>query len=71
MSAEETSTNPTCPHVSGCALYPQFTMKSMLRLWQVSYCNGDFGSCVRYQRSGRNEPVPDNLLPNGKTLGSK
>jgi hypothetical protein len=71
MTVEENATRASCPNKTGCRLYPQFTLQSMLRLWQDSFCNGDFDSCERYQRSARLEPVPDNLLPNGKFLASK
>ena len=48
-----------------------FRMQSMLRIWQDRYCEGDFASCERYRRAEAKEEVPDNLLPNGKLLGSK
>ncbi len=57
-----------CPHLASCALYPLFTMKATLSVWQTNYCQGDYARCERYQRSCRGEKVPQNLLPNGKLL---
>jgi hypothetical protein len=67
----ERETLSKCPHATGCRLYPLFTMKTMLKVWQLTYCEGAFQSCKRFQQSARLEPVPDNLLPNGKILGAK
>lgn len=60
-----------CPNVESCRLYPLFGMKASLKIWQAMYCDGDHATCERFQRSRRSEPVPDNLLPNGKVLGAK
>ncbi|MDH5633851.1 MAG: ACT domain-containing protein [Gammaproteobacteria bacterium] len=58
----------SCSHASGCALYPQISLSSALKVWQVFYCEGDFSKCARFQASSRGEAVPANLLPNGKKL---
>jgi hypothetical protein len=59
-----------CPHVSGCALYPRFSLVALLRLWQVRYCQADYKKCARYQLSLAGKPVPLTLLPNGQHLGA-
>lgn len=58
----------SCSHISNCALYPQISLSSALKIWQVFYCEGDFSKCSRYQASVAGKPVPDTLLPNGKNL---
>jgi hypothetical protein len=60
-----------CSHIPTCELYPLFGQKSTLRVWQVRYCEGDYQRCARYTLAGQGQPVPTNLLPNGKTLGGK
>jgi hypothetical protein len=57
-----------CPHLSSCPLFPLFTMKASLSVWQVHYCKGQFESCSRLKLSKAGQRVPPNLLPNGKTL---
>lgn len=57
-----------CSHTSNCALYPQISLSSALKVWQVFYCEGDYSKCVRYQTSAEGKQVPDTLLPNGKNL---
>ena len=57
-----------CPHITGCALYPQFHLASNLALWQERYCHSDFESCDRYSRAERGERVSPLLLPNGTML---
>ena len=57
-----------CPHTIGCALYPLFSLKAVLKVWQTNYCEADFTTCERYQKSCEGGKVPDNLLPNGKLL---
>jgi hypothetical protein len=60
----------SCPHFSGCALYPRFKLAPLLRLWQVRYCEADHTRCARYQLSLAGKPVPLTLLPNGQHLGA-
>lgn len=57
-----------CSHAEGCELFPKFGLRSSLRVWTAFYCEGQFEKCERYLRSGRGEPVPPTLLPNGKEL---
>ncbi|MBK9518310.1 MAG: hypothetical protein IPO09_13360 [Anaeromyxobacter sp.] len=58
----------SCPRVSACPLFAQFTVKASLRLWQAYYCDGSFDRCERYQLAATAKPVPSNLLPNGRLL---
>lgn len=51
-----------------CALFPLFSKKAFLRVWQINYCEGEFTRCVRYQHSQEGVSVPSSLLPNGKHL---
>ena len=57
-----------CPHMIGCALYPVFKLKAALKVWQTNYCEADFTSCARFQKSCCGDQIPNNLLPNGKLL---
>ncbi len=57
-----------CPHSSTCALYTMFTRQTLLQIWKTAFCEGDFATCARYQRSACGSAVPINLLPNGKSL---
>ena len=59
-----------CPHSDNCGLYPLFSLRASLRTWQIRYCDGEYDTCIRYRMTERNEPVPQQLLPNGKSLPS-
>jgi hypothetical protein len=58
----------SCPHVFDCPLFAVFTMNSALTVWKTNYCSADYARCARFQLSGAGKSVPQNLLPNGKTL---
>ncbi len=58
----------SCPNLSSCPLYPLFTLKSSLGVWQTHYCNAKYDRCERYRLAQAGTRVPPNLLPNGKTL---
>ena len=62
------SDDKDCKHISGCAMYQLFTLSGTLAVWQNRYCKADYGNCVRYQREACGEPVPNNLMPNGRML---
>lgn len=49
-------------------MYQLFNLSGTLAVWQTNYCSADFERCERFRRSARGEPVPQNLLPNGKSL---
>ncbi|MFZ5472078.1 MAG: hypothetical protein ACOZIN_21825 [Myxococcota bacterium] len=57
-----------CPHIPSCELYAQFRLESLLKVWKVNYCEGQFHNCARYTLGCSGEKVPKNLLPNGKLL---
>ena len=58
---------PGCPYTSSCELYPRFSLKGVLKIWQQRYCAHETQHlrCARYQLATNNEPVPATLLPNG------
>lgn len=58
----------SCTHLFDCPLFAVFTMNSALSVWKTNYCTADFSRCARYRLSQAGQPVPQNLLPNGKTL---
>lgn len=58
----------SCSHKSTCALFPKFSAKAALMVWQKIYCDGTYSRCARYQLSLEGKEPPLNLLPNGKTL---
>jgi hypothetical protein len=58
-----------CKHIGSCPLFPIFKIKSFMSIWKISYCQGNWSACVRYQRTERGEPMPANLLPDGQVLG--
>lgn len=57
-----------CSHKTSCGMFPVISLSSALKVWQTFYCDGDYKTCQRYQRSIAGEPVPSTLLPNGKSL---
>ena len=57
-----------CTHIKTCALFPQLSLNSALKVWQVFYCEGHFDRCSRYQLACEGKPVPITLLPNGKNM---
>jgi hypothetical protein len=58
----------SCARISTCPLFKAFSMKSSLRVWQSYYCEGEFNRCERWKRVAAGQPVPANLLPNGRLL---
>ncbi len=57
-----------CPHSDSCPMYELFSLKSLLELWKINFCDSDHERCVRFQRMREGRLVPPNLLPNGKEL---
>ena len=57
-----------CNHIESCELFTQFALNPALRLWQESFCQGEFTRCKRFQNSQKGLPIPLTLLPNGKIL---
>lgn len=58
----------SCSHKTSCGMFPVISLSSALKIWQTFYCDGNYESCQRYQRSIAGEPVSRTLLPNGKML---
>jgi hypothetical protein len=58
----------SCPRMVGCPMFPVFTLKSSLRVWQTRYCEGAFDDCMRFRLHSAGTCAPPNLLPNGKQL---
>lgn len=58
----------SCPNQAGCPLYPLLTSRSLLRIWQINYCESDFNRCARYDLMSKGAQVPVLLLPNGKLM---
>ena len=71
-TSDPTSDGERCPKVSKCPLYPRFSLKGALQIWQDRYCNSptQHQRCERYIRSNAGEAVPPTLLPNGEHLGT-
>ncbi len=57
-----------CPHAEFCPLFARFGLDSSSKVWSSFYCEARFEECKRYRLSSANKPVPELLLPNGKTL---
>ncbi|HET8540132.1 MAG TPA: hypothetical protein VFL83_09710 [Anaeromyxobacter sp.] len=58
----------SCTHVVHCPLFAVFTVNSALTVWKSNYCTAEYARCARCQLSAAGKPVPQNLLPNGRTL---
>lgn len=60
---------PKCPNMVRCRLFPRFAGSPTLRVLQTMFCEGDFERCERFKTNKAAMPVPDTLLPNGRSLG--
>jgi len=69
QAGEGQAGKPRCKHAEDCPMYDLFAVSGTIKIWQLSYCDSDFRRCSRYQKSCRNEVVPQHLLPNGRLLG--
>jgi hypothetical protein len=49
-------------------MYQVLSLAGTLKAWQVRYCQSEFTTCARYQRSAEGRHVPINLMPNGALL---
>jgi hypothetical protein len=56
-----------CPHQRRCTLHEQLGTRSALTVWQILFCESGFHRCVRYRLATAGEPVPADLLPDGRT----
>lgn len=57
-----------CTHIDSCELFPLLEQGGFLKVWQTSYCRGEYEQCARFRASQRGERPPINLLPSGETL---
>jgi hypothetical protein len=57
-----------CARIGGCPMFKSFSIRSALRVWQLTYCEGDFERCERWTRSKAGLEVSPNLLPNGRMM---
>lgn len=57
-----------CSHVETCELFVQFALNPALDIWKRHYCEGDFNTCVRFQKSKSGRQIPLTLLPNGTVI---
>jgi len=64
------SDSKRCSHIVGCELYPRFSLKGALKIWQERYCNHPqhHQKCERFIRSNAGEAVSPTLLPNGEEI---
>ena len=45
-------------------------MVAALRIWQSLYCDADWQRCERRRCMEAGAPIPTNLLPDGRVLGT-
>lgn len=57
-----------CSHIESCELFVQFALNPALDIWKDHYCEGNFKTCMRYQKSQTGSQIPLTLLPNGITI---
>jgi ankyrin repeat protein len=57
-----------CSHVETCELFVQFALNPALDIWKRHYCEGDFDTCIRFQKSKSGRQIPLTLLPNGAVI---
>ena len=57
-----------CPKMARCPLFPEFTQKSVLRVFQTHFCRGAYESCARYKLAMSGRMPPPRLLPDGDML---
>ncbi|HXJ79020.1 MAG TPA: hypothetical protein VMS64_10095 [Candidatus Methylomirabilis sp.] len=43
-------------------------MRASWGVWTAFYCESKFENCARFKAAQERRPVPDLLLPNGRTL---
>lgn len=57
-----------CRFVSRCPMFPVFTNSSVLRIYQIRYCEGRFNECKRFESASQGVMPPPTLLPDGDLL---
>jgi len=49
-------------------MYPLFTSRHVLRIYQIQYCESRFERCERYKLASSGEMPDPELLPDGERL---
>lgn len=49
-------------------MFPRFESQSILRIYQIRYCEGHFERCLRYKLACEGTMPPPDLLPDGDRL---
>ena len=65
------SQRPTCPKMEKCPLFPQFTQRSVLRVFQNHFCRGEYARCARYKLAAQGKMPHPCLLPDGDMLPAR
>jgi hypothetical protein len=60
----------SCPNSTTCSLQDTLSMVAALRIWQSLYCDADWQRCERRRCMEAGAPIPTNLLPDGRVLGT-
>lgn len=64
------SDKPRCRFIEHCPMFPLFTSRHVLRIYQIQYCEAKFETCERFKlASAGTMPAPE-LLPDGDRLPS-
>lgn len=60
----------SCPWNNRCPIFERLTATG--DVWKATFCENKthFENCERYRLAIKSEPVPNNMLPNGKMLRS-
>ena len=57
-----------CPFITRCPMFPLFENEPIKRVYQLTYCTGDFDVCHRYNLASRGTMPDPRLLPDGTML---
>lgn len=57
-----------CSHIKNCELFVQFALNPALDIWKENYCEGEYKTCVRFEKSKSGQQIPLTLLPNGTLI---
>ncbi len=56
-----------CNFVEGCPMFKYFNRIAAV-VYRMAYCQGDYENCARRKLRLANQPVPENLGPQGVRL---
>jgi|GEM_PF-761792 len=57
-----------CPNAIKCPLFPVFSDRSMLKIYQIEYCESRYAACARYRSMRQGTRPNQTLLPDGTHL---